>query len=97
MRMSSLEGSFQVVEHGQELLDDPLAGPRDQALLIARGPLAVVVEVGLDPLERVDQLLVLCSKRLELNHLGALLRLLGVLDLFRRHDFFASSSSSMTS
>ena len=48
VRVSGLERALEVVEHRQELLHDPLAGPRDQALLVARGPLAVVVELGLD-------------------------------------------------
>ena len=67
-----LERSLEVVEHRQELLHEPLAGPRDQALLVARGPLAVVVELGLEPLERVDQLLVLVAQRLELDLFGRL-------------------------
>ena len=33
---------------GQQLLHEPLVGPRDQALLVARDPLAVVVELGRD-------------------------------------------------
>ena len=70
VRVGGLERPLQIVEHRQKLLHDPLAGPRDQAFLVARGPLAVVVEVGLDPLERVDQLLVLGAQRLELDHLG---------------------------
>ena len=65
--LGGLERPLQVVEHGQELLHDPLAGPRDQRFLVARGPLAVVVEVGLDALEGVDQLLVLGAERLELD------------------------------
>ena len=97
--LGGLERSLQVVEDRQKLLDDPLAGPRDQALLIARGPLAVVVEVGLETLERVDQLLVLVSERLQLVELGLLVHrlLLGVLDLLGHYAFFASSSSSITS
>jgi hypothetical protein len=83
--LGGLEHPLQVVEDRQELLDDPLAGPRDQALLIARGPLAVVVEVGLEVLERVDQFLVLVPERLEFCLFGrhGLLGLLIVLDVFR--------------
>ena len=46
-----LERPLEVVEHGQELLDEPLVGARDEALLVARGPLAVVVEVGGEALQ----------------------------------------------
>ena len=97
MLLGRLERPLEVVEHGQELLHDPLAGPRDQRFLVARGPLAVVVELGLDALEGVDQLLVLGAQRLELATPSRLLDLLCVLDLFGHYDFFASSSSSMTS
>ncbi len=80
--LGSAERPLQVVEDGQELLDQPLVGARDQALLIARRPLAVVVELGLDALERVDQLLVLGPQRLGLVDLDLdLLDLLAVLDL----------------
>ena len=94
--LCSAERPLEVVEDGQELLDQPLVGARDQALLIARRPLAVVVELGLDPLERVDQLLVLGPQRLGLVDLLDLLDLLAVLDLLRHYEVFASSSS-MTS
>ena len=53
----------------------PESGARDQSFLIARGPLAEVVEVGLEALERVDQLLVLDAERLELDLFGRLFRL----------------------
>ena len=93
--LGSAERPLEVVEDGQELLDQPLVGARDQALLIARRPLAVVVELGLDALERVDQLLVLGPQGLGLVDLD-LLDLLAVLDLLRHYEVFASSSS-MTS
>ena len=51
--------ALEVVEHGQELLDEPLVGARDQALLVARDPLAVVLEVGGDALEVVEILVAL--------------------------------------
>ena len=51
------ERPLEVVEHGQELLDEPLGGTRDQALLVARGALAVVVELGREALEVVEVLL----------------------------------------
>jgi hypothetical protein len=53
-------------------------GARDQAVLVTRRPLAVVVELRLDALERVEQLVTLLLKRLELR---GLLNLLGVLDI----------------
>ncbi len=81
-----LKRPLQVVEHGQQLFDQPLVGPRDQALLVTRGPLAVVVEVGRDALE--------------IGEVGVALGLqLGDLlsELLEGHDFLASSPSSTTS
>ena len=49
-----LERPLEIVEHRQELLDQPLVGARDQALLVARHPLAVVVELGREPLQVVE-------------------------------------------
>src|SRR5215218_5443560 len=94
--LRSAERPLEVVEHGQELLDQPLVGARDQALLIARRPLAVVVELGLDPLERVDQLLVLGPQSFGLVEL-LLDELFAVLDLLRHYEVFASSSSTTSS
>ena len=54
--LGRLERPLQVVEHGQELPDEPLVGVRDQALLVARRPLAVVLEVGLRSLEEIEVL-----------------------------------------
>jgi hypothetical protein len=48
-------------------------GPRDQALLVARRPLAVVVELRLDALECVEQLVTLLLERFELVRLLDLL------------------------
>src|SRR5205823_12925837 len=66
------ERALEVVEHGQQLLHEPLVGPRDQALLVARDPLAVVLEVGCDALEVVEVLVSLGLERrqplLELGH-----------------------------
>src|SRR5215218_5248482 len=53
VRLRGLECSLEIVEHRQELLHQPLVGARDQALLVARRPLAVIVELCLDALERV--------------------------------------------
>ncbi len=54
-----LERTLEVVEDRDELLDEPLVGARGQLLLVARHPLAVVVELGLQPLERVEVLVAL--------------------------------------
>jgi hypothetical protein len=77
---------------------EPLRGARDQLLLVARGPLAVVVELRLESLERVEVLVTLS------RHLGERIRLLDLfLGLFLGglrlvgHDFAAPSSSSITS
>src|SRR5262249_10255014 len=51
--------ALEVVEHRHELLDQPLVGARGQLLLVARNPLAVVVELGLQPLQRVEILVAL--------------------------------------
>ena len=83
--LGSAERPLEVVEDGQELLDQPLVGARDQALLIARRPLAVVVELGLDALERVDQLLVLGPQGLGLVDLD-------LLDLLDLPSLFSTSS-----
>ena len=56
-----LERALEVVEHRHELLDEPLVGARGQLLLVARHPLAVVVELGLQPLQRVEVLVALTS------------------------------------
>ena len=46
-----LQCPLQVVEHGQELADEPLVRARDDALLVAGDTLLVVVEVGRHALE----------------------------------------------
>jgi hypothetical protein len=83
-----LERALEVVEHGQELLDEPLVGTRDQTLLVARNPLAVVLEVGRDALEIVQILVALAFD------VGELLFELGVvgLSLVSHYDCLASSS-----
>src|SRR2546423_2872921 len=77
--------ALQVVEHRQELLHEPLVGARDQALLVTRNPLAIVLEVGSDALEVVEQLVAL---GLELAD--------GLRPVFR-HDVLASSSTTSAS
>src|SRR5262249_17367523 len=51
-----LERPLEVVEDRQELANEPLVGMRDQSLLLACGPLAVVLEVGLQALQKVEVL-----------------------------------------
>ncbi len=95
--LGRLERALEVVEHGQELLHEPLAGPRDQALLVARGPLAVVVEVGLEALERVE---ISSSFSLRSASSSVDLRLLEPRSVFSTSSGITSvfaSSSSMTS
>ena len=57
MLPGGIERALEVVEHRQQLLDQPLVCARGEALLLARRPLAVVVEVGCEPLQ-VAQVLV---------------------------------------
>jgi hypothetical protein len=59
--------TLEVVEHRQQLLDQPLRGARDQIALIARDPLAVVLELGLETLERVEILVALLANPVELS------------------------------
>ena len=61
-----LERPLEVVEDGQQLLDEPLGRARDQVALLARGALAVVVELGLQAPERVEVLVALAPDGLEL-------------------------------
>src|SRR5204863_4469914 len=87
------ESPLEIVEHGQELLHEPLVGARDQALLVTRDPLAVVLEVGRDALEVVQALVPLrleLSKPLfELTH--------GIRPGIGRHEVLASSSTTSAS
>ena len=111
--LGRLQCPLQVVEHGQQLPDEPLVRVRDQALLVARRPLAVVLEVRLRPLEEIEVLVslglglrkaIVRSRQVRRIHPVARStrdlsrRLLGrCLVRARRHEVFASSSSSMTS
>ena len=95
MLLRRVERPLEVVEHRQELLHEPLVGARDQALLVARGPLAVVVELGGDALQVVEVLVALSLEEREaLLELGdGLLDLVGAGLLLGGHqDCFASSS-----
>ena len=58
-----LERPLEIVEHGQELTDEPLVRTRDEVLLVARDALAVVVEVRCEALQ-VLQVLVPLSLRI---------------------------------
>ena len=66
VRGRELERTLEVVEHRHELAHQPLVGARGQLLLVARHPLAVVVELGLQPLERVEVLVALLLRGCEL-------------------------------
>ena len=54
MPLGSFERAFQVIENRQELADEPLVRMCDEPLLLARGALAVVLEVRLDALGEVE-------------------------------------------
>src|SRR4029453_14801997 len=49
VRLGSLERALQVVQNRQELLHEPLVGAGDQALLVTRRPVAVVVALRAGP------------------------------------------------
>ena len=67
--LGGLKRALEVVEHGKELPDEPLVGVRDQAFLVARRPLAVVLEVRLRSLEEIEVLVPL-PLRLARGHRG---------------------------
>ena len=102
--LGRVERALEVVEHRQQLVHEPLRGARGQLALLARRALAVVVELRLEALERVEVLVALprhvCERidlggRLLAGSFGRLL-LLGYLR-FVGHDRVAPSSSSITS
>ncbi len=104
MLLRGVERALEVVEHGQELGDQALAGTQRETLLLAQGALPVVVEVGGQPPEVGE---VLVPLRLRVGQTGGeVLRTSPpssstsssrrVQDLVR-HDVFAASSSSITS
>src|SRR5207248_10781224 len=88
-----LERTCQVVEHGQQLLHEPLVRALAQCGRITCAALAVVVELRREPLQPVEQFV---SFSLESLDVEALLRLLCYL-LVGHYAFGASCSSSMTS
>ena len=53
------ERHLERVQHGQQLVDQSFAGPVGRRVLIALHALAVVLEVGLQPAERVEELVTL--------------------------------------
>ncbi len=81
------ERPLEIVDDGEHRLHQPLVGARDQILLVTRGPLAVVVELGRDPLQLVEVVVAL-----GLDGLEPLLQLLGLGGLLLRHYCLASSS-----
>ena len=60
--LGRLERTLEVVEHGQELGDEPLGGPGGECLLVAERPLAVVVEVRGKALQIGEVLVPLCLR-----------------------------------
>src|SRR5919198_1100171 len=95
MLLGGFERALEVVQHGQELAHESLGRPNRARRFVARGPLAVVVELGLQPLERVEVLVALA------RHLGKLNlwrpSLLGRLSHFLLCHYDVFASSSMTS
>jgi hypothetical protein len=104
--LRSLERADEVVEHREELDDHALARSGMELSLLARDTLAVVVEVRRHAAEVVEHLVALPLRvlqpseqllggrraRLAVHHLR-----LDRLGAILRHDFFAVSSSSITS
>ena len=91
MPLGGLERPLEVVEDRQELADEPLVRVRDESLLLARGALAVVLEVGLDALREVEVLVPLGQRGLE--RIGSRSLGLRLLDLLV---YGVSVSSSLT-
>ncbi len=61
--LGRLERPLEIVEHRQELGDEPLGSPGDECLLVAECPLAVVVEVRGKPLQVGEVLVPLGFRR----------------------------------
>src|SRR3954469_18798116 len=89
--------TLQVVEHGQHLADQPLVGARGQLLLVARHPLAVVVELRLQALQRVEVLVALPRDRRKLILLDGLLGLYTLLLRVRLAHLSSTTSYSASS
>src|SRR5581483_4349034 len=89
---------LEVVEHGQELLDERLARACGPGGALARGPLAEVVELGFQPPERVEVLVALAPKlRRGVSPLLVLRHRLGLGAFALRHEVGASSSTTSAS
>ena len=89
-----LERALEVVQHRQELLHEPLGRTRDEVRLVARDALAVVLELGLQTLERVEILVALPRQLLDLVDLRRLLLDASLFDGLAHYDVFASSSTT---
>ena len=63
--LGGFERPLEVVEDREQLADEPLVRVRDESLLLARGALAVVLEVRLDALREVEVRVALCDRSLE--------------------------------
>ena len=94
MLRSSLERPPEIVEDRDQLLHEPLVRTLGERSLLARVPLAVVVELSGEPLQPVEELVAVSLESVDVD---ALLGLLCHLRLVSHYAFGASCSSSMTS
>ena len=60
--LGGLQCALETVENRQQLTNEPFVRMRDEALLLARRPLAVVLEVGLDALQETEVLVALLGQ-----------------------------------
>ena len=94
MPLGSVQRPLEIVHDRQQLLHERLVRAGRERLLVARGPLAVVVELGLQPLEPVEVVVALVRQGREFVDLGRggdlRLSLLGPLV---GHDFPSSTTS----
>jgi hypothetical protein len=63
--LGGLERALEVVEDREQLLEQRLVRTRSRRRVLARGPLAEVVELRLQPLERVEVVVALPLDGLE--------------------------------
>ena len=68
------ERELEAVEHREQLLDDAFARALDEHGLLAQHALAVVLEVGLQPLRRLEQIVTLALERVDVGDAPARLR-----------------------